>query len=444
MNFLCTGCGTPCCLEAVLKAPGNTVVTVVEGRPFHPRAHTKERCEEVRFESRRPNLRDSAERAAAALFVNGMGAHADRLVLELAGGEDGGGWIESSVADQIERVLVETLSVPPRPGGTPIADAIAKGEVALSWDPREPHSIGVVPSPSGAPVRLTRDGKRFAIADVMEEHAAPESGELFITLRGLRLDPDAPQFHLSFLAPFTVINPDATWIGVEALTYGGGLRWLKCKAQSRETFQRPIEIRSVTGQVIARAVRLEAIGTKPLVVDAFQARLDAPPPATLEILLDDVLFEVSMLGAQARVLWGSPIEVVNGNECWHACLVTHFTPLWRAGLGDRVWCEGIRCAAARMTRGTPVRELGLADMRDVGTNRAPSGHPPEIWAGKVSSFRREYDQVPIPEGKSDLRCHSDRDGECAWSDCPQLRDGEPAKSDRHCPLDVKQRDDDGL
>ena len=31
-------------------------------------------------------------------------------------------------------------------------------------------------------------------------------------------------------------------------------------------------------------------------------------------------------------------------------------------------------------------------------------------------------------------CHAARDGECAWKDCPQTRDGEPAKSGRSCPL----------
>jgi hypothetical protein len=33
------------------------------------------------------------------------------------------------------------------------------------------------------------------------------------------------------------------------------------------------------------------------------------------------------------------------------------------------------------------------------------------------------------------RCHAGRDGECNWKGCPQLRDGEPEKSGRHCPLD---------
>lgn len=33
------------------------------------------------------------------------------------------------------------------------------------------------------------------------------------------------------------------------------------------------------------------------------------------------------------------------------------------------------------------------------------------------------------------RCAAGRDGECGHKACPQLRDNEPAKSGRHCPLD---------
>jgi hypothetical protein len=32
-------------------------------------------------------------------------------------------------------------------------------------------------------------------------------------------------------------------------------------------------------------------------------------------------------------------------------------------------------------------------------------------------------------------CQADRDGDCYHAACPQLRDGEPNKSRRHCPLD---------
>ena len=39
------------------------------------------------------------------------------------------------------------------------------------------------------------------------------------------------------------------------------------------------------------------------------------------------------------------------------------------------------------------------------------------------------------------RCHANRDGECDHKNCPQLRDGEPEKSGRHCPLDTWEEED---
>lgn len=36
----------------------------------------------------------------------------------------------------------------------------------------------------------------------------------------------------------------------------------------------------------------------------------------------------------------------------------------------------------------------------------------------------------------DNTCMGSRDGDCCWSECPQLRDGEPGANGRHCPLDV--------
>lgn len=40
------------------------------------------------------------------------------------------------------------------------------------------------------------------------------------------------------------------------------------------------------------------------------------------------------------------------------------------------------------------------------------------------------------------RCQADSDGDCEWSGCPQLRDGEPRATGRHCPWDVVEDDDD--
>ncbi len=34
-------------------------------------------------------------------------------------------------------------------------------------------------------------------------------------------------------------------------------------------------------------------------------------------------------------------------------------------------------------------------------------------------------------------CHAAQDGECFWEGCPQIKDGEPKKSGRHCPLDTE-------
>ncbi len=46
---------------------------------------------------------------------------------------------------------------------------------------------------------------------------------------------------------------------------------------------------------------------------------------------------------------------------------------------------------------------------------------------------------PFPQLR---RCAASRDGECGDSRCPQLRDGEPGRTGRHCPLDIN-RDDEG-
>ena len=46
-----------------------------------------------------------------------------------------------------------------------------------------------------------------------------------------------------------------------------------------------------------------------------------------------------------------------------------------------------------------------------------------------------YQQQLADEG----HCMADCDGDCTWSGCPQLRDGEPAATNRHCPRDIATR-----
>lgn len=46
-----------------------------------------------------------ADRIVDCLFTNGNGSRAQRLVLELPGKKDGGGWSECGAYDQIRKVL---------------------------------------------------------------------------------------------------------------------------------------------------------------------------------------------------------------------------------------------------------------------------------------------------------------------------------------------------
>lgn len=60
-------------------------------------------------------------------------------------------------------------------------------------------------------------------------------------------------------------------------------------------------------------------------------------------------------------------------------------------------------------------------------------------ADHTEALRREEERG-YAKGLADARlvnhCHGDRDGDCSWEHCPQLREGEPAATGRHCPLDV--------
>lgn len=40
---------------------------------------------------------------------------------------------------------------------------------------------------------------------------------------------------------------------------------------------------------------------------------------------------------------------------------------------------------------------------------------------------------------ADGHCMADDDGHCTWGGCPQVRDGEPAATGRHCPRDIDTR-----
>lgn len=66
----------------------------------------------------------------------------------------------------------------------------------------------------------------------------------------------------------------------------------------------------------------------------------------------------------------------------------------------------------------------------------------ETWSDANGPYDSETEaQVKLMEyctialGDLASHCRGARDGECSWKHCPQIRDGEPHKTRRHCPLD---------
>ena len=68
-----------------------------------------------------------------------------------------------------------------------------------------------------------------------------------------------------------------------------------------------------------------------------------------------------------------------------------------------------------------------------------------IWCDNFSGWWLKIEQPSIPStdkaaeektGALLTRCAAGRDGECGHAQCPQLRDGEPRATGRHCPLDT--------
>ncbi|MBP2301523.1 hypothetical protein [Azospirillum picis] len=64
----------------------------------------------------------------------------------------------------------------------------------------------------------------------------------------------------------------------------------------------------------------------------------------------------------------------------------------------------------------------------------------EIWNQPDPRDETEDQAMAIHAAAPLDHCVAGKDGECNHPDCPQLRDGEPAKSRRHCPLDADDED----
>jgi len=83
--------------------------------------------------------------------------------------------------------------------------------------------------------------------------------------------------------------------------------------------------------------------------------------------------------------------------------------------------------------------LAALDARD-GATAAPRRNPLCVYRDCVHPYDHDGDHE-YPDGKREPnRCHAGRDGECNWKHCPQEANNR-ANRQPHCPLDVRDEDD---
>jgi hypothetical protein len=84
---------------------------------------------------------------------------------------------------------------------------------------------------------------------------------------------------------------------------------------------------------------------------------------------------------------------------------------------------------------------GMIAAHDVARLRAhwrvPTRRPRLADRVTLAAVETTPGETPAPPALTDpwVGCYAAKDGECHWASCPQLRDGEPAATGRHCPLD---------
>lgn len=105
-------------------------------------------------------------------------------------------------------------------------------------------------------------------------------------------------------------------------------------------------------------------------------------------------------------------------------------------------CRAFKQIQAESERRRILIEQLRSDLDRVSTNAriAAQRIGPKI-ASMMQAFAQEVEHVCKPAVERPVRCHAARDGECQWELCPQLRDGEPTKTGRHCPLDGEDERD---
>ena len=123
--------------------------------------------------------------------------------------------------------------------------------------------------------------------------------------------------------------------------------------------------------------------------------------------------------------------------------VRNFNGKSHAGQHDKFWCsegwfpDGDRFAATRRAITRAAAHLAQT------TACQACGDDAQHYVGpELTDHPGNYCDTCAPGARlankvRDLtRCAAGRDGDCTHAQCPQLRDGEPHKSSRHCPLDA--------
>lgn len=137
----------------------------------------------------------------------------------------------------------------------------------------------------------------------------------------------------------------------------------------------------------------------------------APPPSTPEEQAQEDAFVERMM-AKLGLLQPQPEPEVQVRE------VSRST---RQLVLDSIRAQLLELAASRLAQ-EPLQARGVLEML---ANQLDS-----LAAEPIPTRPFGMLMPPRPQG----RCRSDSDGDCSWIGCPQIRDGEPAKSGRACPL----------
>lgn len=143
---------------------------------------------------------------------------------------------------------------------------------------------------------------------------------------------------------------------------------------------------------------------------------------------------LEMLRRETARIFGVPVELVvhdgcecfpDGGPCGEAAEFGGTVPLSTKDTGCPVTCLN-RLAPQCVVHRPAEDDADDPKTADEALRLGWTGFP----APGSPAWRRER------EGTFVELCHGDRDGECHWKKCPQLADGEPVRSGRHCPLDL--------